>query len=182
MAKGNGDSMGRATVVAELAVHLQRRGWMLVCAESCTGGGVAAALTDLAGSSAWFDRGFVTYSNQAKQDMLGVSPETLAKFGAVSRETVTEMARGALLHSGAQLSVAISGIAGPGGGTPDKPVGTVWIAWGSAEDIRTRGLCWPVERTLFQTMIAAAGLDMIRRMILGLDSEPRYFTQRSQQR
>jgi nicotinamide-nucleotide amidase len=129
MAKGNGDSMGRATVVAELAVHLQRRGWMLVCAESCTGGGVAAALTDLAGSSAWFDRGFVTYSNQAKQEMLGVSAETLAKFGAVSRETVTEMARGALLHSGAQLSVAISGIAGPGGGTPDKPVGTVWIAW-----------------------------------------------------
>ncbi|MGB5494416.1 MAG: nicotinamide-nucleotide amidohydrolase family protein, partial [Sedimenticolaceae bacterium] len=90
--------MGRATLVAELAVHLQRRGWRLVCAESCTGGGVAVALTDMAGSSAWFDRGFVTYSNQAKQDMLGVSAATLAEFGAVSRETVTEMARGALLH------------------------------------------------------------------------------------
>jgi len=117
----------------QLGGLLQRRGWWLACAESCTGGGIAAALTDVAGSSAWFDRGFVTYSNEAKQEMLGVSAETLAHHGAVSRETVLEMARGALAHSRAQLSVAVSGIAGPTGGTPDKPVGTVWIAWATAD-------------------------------------------------
>lgn len=127
--------MDRPAIVLELADHLRRRGWWLACAESCTGGGIAAALTDMAGSSAWFDRGFVTYSNQAKQEMLGVSPETLLRYGAVSRETVLEMARGALAHSRAQLSVAVSGIAGPGGATPDKPVGTVWLAWATANDV-----------------------------------------------
>lgn len=127
--------MDRTATVLALAGLLQRRGWWLVCAESCTGGGIAAALTDVAGSSAWFDRGFVTYSNQAKQDMLGISPDTLAGFGAVSRETVIEMARGALARSRAQLSVAVSGIAGPGGGTPDKPVGTVWLAWATGTDV-----------------------------------------------
>ncbi len=115
----------------ELAAQLLRRGWWLSCAESCTGGGIAAALTDVAGSSAWFDRGFVTYSNAAKQEMLGVSADTLANFGAVSRETAVEMATGALASSGTQLSVAVTGIAGPGGGSADKPVGTVWIAWAS---------------------------------------------------
>lgn len=125
--------MKRAEIITELGGHLRRRGWWLACAESCTGGGIAAALTDIAGSSAWFDRGFVTYSNEAKQDMLGVSGTTLAHFGAVSRETVLEMASGALAHSRAQLSVAVSGIAGPGGGTPDKPVGTVWLAWATQD-------------------------------------------------
>jgi len=131
--------MDRLETVSELAGHLRRRGWWLSCAESCTGGGIAAALTDVAGSSAWFDRGFVTYSNQAKQEMLGVSADTLAGFGAVSRETAVEMARGALAHSAAQLSVAVTGIAGPGGGSPDKPVGTVWIAW-AVED-RVDAVC-----------------------------------------
>lgn len=125
--------MERAQIVAELAAQLRRRGWLMACAESCTGGGIAAALTDLAGSSSWFDRGFVTYSNQSKQEMLGVSAQTLARHGAVSRETVLEMATGALLRSGVQLSVAVSGIAGPGGGTPDKPVGTVWLAWATQD-------------------------------------------------
>jgi nicotinamide-nucleotide amidase len=121
--------MDRRETLRRLAAALQRRGWWLATAESCTGGGIAAALTGQAGSSAWFDRGFVTYSNEAKQEMLGVSAETLRRFGAVSRETVIEMARGALAHSRAHLGVAVTGIAGPGGGTPDKPVGTVWIAW-----------------------------------------------------
>ena len=94
--------MDRSETVAKLASHLQRRGWWLSCAESCTGGGIAAALTDVAGSSAWFDRGFVTYSNQAKRDMLGVADATLAAYGAVSRETVTEMASGALARSAGQ--------------------------------------------------------------------------------
>jgi len=102
---------------------------MLVTTESCTGGWVAKCITDIAGSSAWFDRGFVTYSNRAKQDMLDVAAATLEVHGAVSEATVSEMVRGALAHSRADVAVAVSGIAGPGGGAPDKPVGTVWFAW-----------------------------------------------------
>jgi nicotinamide-nucleotide amidase len=102
---------------------------MLVTAESCTGGWIAKTATEVAGSSDWFDCGMVAYSYEAKQAMLGVRPETLEQFGAVSRETVVEMVSGALVHSGASVAVAVTGIAGPGGGTPDKPVGTVWIAW-----------------------------------------------------
>lgn len=108
---------------------LKERGWMLALAESCTGGGVAEAVTSVPGSSAWFERGFVTYSNEAKIEMLGVSPQTLAGHGAVSVETVREMAVGALARSHAQAAIAISGIAGPDGGTPGKPVGTVCFAW-----------------------------------------------------
>ncbi len=102
---------------------------MLTTAESCTGGGVAQALTDIAGSSAWFERGFVTYSNIAKVEMLGVRQSTLDMHGAVSEATVREMATGALTHSHAHISLAVSGVAGPGGGTAEKPVGTVWFAW-----------------------------------------------------
>ncbi|WP_428603739.1 nicotinamide-nucleotide amidase [Sedimenticola sp.] len=101
----------------------------LATAESCTGGWIAKVLTDIAGSSLWFDRGFVTYSNQAKQEMLGVSGETLAIHGAVSEAVVREMAAGVLAKSPADLALSVSGIAGPGGGTPEKPVGTVWFAW-----------------------------------------------------
>ena len=101
----------------------------LVTAESCTGGWIAKVVTDIAGSSAWFDCGMATYSYEAKQAMLGVRPETLEHHGAVSRETALEMVSGALVHSGAGIAVAVTGIAGPGGGTSDKPVGTVWIAW-----------------------------------------------------
>lgn len=101
----------------------------MVTAESCTGGWIAKCITDIAGSSRWFERGFVTYSNQAKMEMLGVAGSTLKQYGAVSEETVREMAAGALRHSQAQLAVAVSGIAGPGGGTPEKPLGTVWLAW-----------------------------------------------------
>ena len=101
----------------------------LVTAESCTGGWIAKAVTDVAGSSAWFDCGMAAYSYEAKQAMLGVRPETLEQYGAVSRETVLEMVSGALVHSGGGIAVAVTGIAGPGGGTTDKPVGTVWIAW-----------------------------------------------------
>ncbi len=118
----------------ELGQALGQRGWLAATAESCTGGGVATAITDIAGSSGWFDRGFVTYTNEAKQQMLGVSGETLAQHGAVSEAVVLEMARGALAHSSAAISVAISGIAGPGGATEDKPVGTVWFAWADRND------------------------------------------------
>ncbi len=105
----------------------QKRGIMLATAESCTGGMIAAALTDIAGSSAVVDRGFVTYSNEAKQEMLGVREETLASVGAVSEETAREMAEGALAHSRAGIAVSVTGIAGPDGGSADKPVGLVWF-------------------------------------------------------
>ncbi|MBA2239340.1 MAG: CinA family protein [Lysobacter sp.] len=101
----------------------------LVTAESCTGGWIAKTLTDVAGSSAWFECGLAAYSYEAKQALLGVQPYTLEQHGAVSRETVIEMVSGALVHSGATYAVAVTGIAGPGGGTDEKPVGTVWIAW-----------------------------------------------------
>ncbi len=110
---------------------LQSQQKSLVTAESCTGGWIAQALTDVPGSSLWFDRGFVTYSNAAKIQMLGVKPETLQRFGAVSAQTVTEMVIGALLHSDADVAIAVTGIAGPSGGTEEKPVGTVFIAWAS---------------------------------------------------
>lgn len=113
----------------ELGEALQARGWLAATAESCTGGGVATAITDIAGSSGWFDRGFVTYTNEAKQQMLGVSIDSLLRHGAVSEAVVLEMARGGLARSDAGICVAISGIAGPGGGSDDKPVGTVWFAW-----------------------------------------------------
>ena len=101
----------------------------LVTAESCTGGWIAKTVTDVAGSSDWFDCGMAAYSYEAKQALLGVSPQTLESQGAVSRETAIEMVSGALVNSGASVGVAVTGIAGPGGGTADKPVGTVWIAW-----------------------------------------------------
>ena len=101
----------------------------LVTAESCTGGGIAQCITDIAGSSQWFDRGFVTYTNQSKQDLLGVSEKTLSTYGAVSEQTVIEMVQGALMNSPADVAVAVSGIAGPGGGSLEKPVGLVWHAW-----------------------------------------------------
>lgn len=115
--------------VAVLAEALQHRNMMLTAAESCTGGWLAKVCTDMPGSSSWFERGFVTYTNESKQEMLGVSADTLRAHGAVSEETVGEMAPGALAHSRARISVAISGIAGPGGATPEKPLGTVCFAW-----------------------------------------------------
>jgi nicotinamide-nucleotide amidase len=115
---------------AQVGGLLKAHGLMLATAESCTGGGVAQAITDVAGSSAWFERGFITYSNLAKQQMLGVSEATLNRYGAVSEAAVREMVAGALASSAAQVALAVSGIAGPDGGTPDKPVGTVWFAWG----------------------------------------------------
>lgn len=113
----------------ELARRLLARGWMLATAESCTGGMIAAACTDLSGSSQWFERGFVTYSNEAKAELLGVDPALIARDGAVSEVVARAMAFGALRHSHAQVSVAVTGVAGPTGGSPDKPVGTVWFGF-----------------------------------------------------
>lgn len=117
----------------EVGEALSERGLMLATAESCTGGWVAQAVTSVAGSSRWFERGFVTYANVAKQEMLGVDAKTLALFGAVSEAAVREMAAGAISHSHADIALSVSGIAGPGGGSEDKPVGTVWFGWAVKE-------------------------------------------------
>lgn len=117
------------SLAQEVAATLQQQKLMLVSAESCTGGWIAKTLTDLPGSSAWFDGGVVTYSYEAKESLLGVHRGTLERTGAVSEETVLEMVSGALARFGAGMAVAVTGIAGPSGGTPDKPVGTVWIGW-----------------------------------------------------
>lgn len=118
-----------ARLAIELGAALRRTRSKLAIAESCTGGWVAKCVTDIAGSSQWFDRGFVAYTNRAKQDLLGVSPQALLQFGAVSAQVAKEMAEGAILRSNADAALAITGIAGPDGGSPDKPVGTVWFAW-----------------------------------------------------
>jgi nicotinamide-nucleotide amidase len=113
----------------ELGRRLTAKKALLAVAESCTGGLVAKRVTDVAGSSGWFERGLVVYSNQAKQDLLGISADLLAQSGAVSRECAEAMARGLLVMTPAHWAVAITGIAGPGGGSPEKPVGLVWLAW-----------------------------------------------------
>lgn len=124
-----------------LGDRLLARGWMLATAESCTGGWVGQLVTALPGSSAWYERGFITYANDAKVEMLGVAPEILAQHGAVSEETAMAMAAGALRHSHAQATLAISGIAGPGGGTPQKPVGLVCYGWALADGTLLSSTC-----------------------------------------
>ena len=120
-------------IAMQIGNALKSHGLMLATAESCTGGAVASTVTEIAGSSGWFECGFVTYSNNAKHEILGVSQDTLIRCGAVSEAVVREMVAGVLNHTHAQVALAVSGIAGPGGGTLDKPVGTVWFAWGIRE-------------------------------------------------
>ncbi|VAW82821.1 Nicotinamide-nucleotide amidase [hydrothermal vent metagenome] len=147
-------------LLESLAAKLVSRDEMLATAESCTGGWVAKICTDLAGSSAWFERGFVTYSNQAKQDMLGVSADTLADHGAVSEQTVREMVDGALSRSQARWALAISGIAGPGGGSAGKPVGSVWFGWGGPSGWRRSQLhCFAGDRDAVRRQAVWQALD-----------------------
>lgn len=124
-------------LAAKVGAALKARGWKLVTAESCTGGWVAMALTAIAGSSEWFERGYVTYSNAAKRDDLGVAEATLRRCGAVSEDTAREMAAGALNKAGAQVALAITGVAGPSGGSPGKPVGLVCFAWTDGSKMRS---------------------------------------------
>ncbi len=118
-----------AEIVGLVAELIQKKGQMLVTAESCTGGMIAAACTDVAGSSHWFERGFVSYSNAAKTGLLGVDTALIDQHGAVSEPVARAMAAGAITHSKAQISIAVTGVAGPGGGSAEKPVGTVWFGW-----------------------------------------------------
>lgn len=150
----------------------------LTTAESCTGGLIASLLTKEAGASASFHAGFVTYDNAIKSAVLNVDDNLLAKFGAVSEETVKAMAVGALAKSNSDYVIAVSGIAGPDGGTEEKPVGTVWIAWGDVNAIDSVCLQVKSNRWHFQNIVAAIGLDLIRRKLQRLNSTPRYFIER----
>ncbi|OYW38705.1 MAG: damage-inducible protein CinA [Hydrogenophilales bacterium 12-61-10] len=139
MARVNDEELRQ--LAAELGDMLRARGWMVATAESCTGGWVGQLLTSIPGSSAWYERGFITYANAAKQEMLGVPAATLESCGAVSEETASAMAAGALAHSHAQAALAISGVAGPGGGTPQKPVGLVCYGWALADGTHMSSTC-----------------------------------------
>ncbi len=155
----NEDSL-LARRVAELAELLAAKGLKLSTAESCTGGWLAKCLTDRPGSSAWFEFGFVTYGNNAKHDLLGVRADTLRDHGAVSQQVAEQMAIGARRVSGADLAVAITGIAGPTGGSPDKPVGTVWLAWaGPADQLGAEKRELPGDRIAVRSQAVAEALD-----------------------
>ena len=146
--------------MTDLADILQKNSWRMATAESCTGGMIAAACTDLAGSSNWFERGFVSYSNEAKTELLGVDAALITRHGAVSEAVVRAMVQGAVRHSRAQVAVAVTGVAGPGGGGPARPVGTVWFGWatpagvvsemrrfdGDRAAVRTATVCHALER------------------------------------
>ncbi|WP_425256654.1 CinA family protein [Rubrivivax sp. RP6-9] len=144
--------------VLALAERLRARGAMLATAESCTGGLIAAACTAVAGSSDWFERGFVTYSNAAKTELLGVPAALIAAHGAVSEPVARAMVQGALRQSHATLAVAVTGIAGPGGAVPGKPVGTVWLAWGTAAGVQAELLQLPGDRSAVREATVAAAL------------------------
>lgn len=143
--------------LADLLIHLDHT---LAVAESCTGGAIAAALTSQAGSSRWFERGFVVYSNRSKIEMLGVSEESAVRDGSVSETVAREMARGALEHSHASVSVAVTGVAGPGGGSAEKPVGTVWLAWSlRGGDTRSRKMSFDGDRVQIREQSIEAALN-----------------------
>ncbi|WP_427771373.1 CinA family protein [Comamonas thiooxydans] len=158
---------GIEELVRQLAARLTEKGWMLATAESCTGGMIAAACTDLAGSSQWFERGFVTYSNEAKTEMLGVPAELIARHGAVSEEVVRAMAEGAIRHSRAQVSIAVTGIAGPGGGSVEKPAGTVWFSWSLNAEVQSHALLLEGGRAQVRRSSVRHALQQLLKLIGG---------------
>ena len=175
-----GENGTRLTQALNLA--LAESGKTIVTAESCTGGAIAAGITSEAGSSAVFNGGFVVYSNAMKNSILGVDLELLERFGAVSEPVVLAMAEGALDKSGSDVAIAISGIAGPDGGTDEKPVGLVWMAWGSKGDIKVRRFFLPMSRVAFQRTATAIAMDLVRREVLGLPTHVDYFSELKRRR
>ena len=160
-----------ALLTEQVSNALHKRQLCLATAESCTGGWVAKLITDIVGSSAWFERGFVTYTNESKQQMLGVEPAIIHEQGAVSEETVRAMASGALTYSQAHFSLAITGIAGPGGGTPFKPVGLVWFAWAQRQDdgmvVATQQQIFSGERDAIRRQAVAHALQGLLELLHG---------------
>ncbi|MDU7559052.1 MULTISPECIES: CinA family protein [unclassified Pseudomonas] len=159
-------------LAAELGRHLQTLNAHVTTAESCTGGGIAEAITRIAGSSAWFEAGFVTYSNQQKTLQLDVPQALFTQVGAVSREVVEAMVRGAQAHSDARFAVAVSGVAGPGGGSPEKPVGTVWLAWGVGDEVTAECRHFPGDRDEVRRQTVIAALEgLIRRTVREIENQ-----------
>ncbi len=154
-------------LVLRLADALRGRGWRLATAESCTGGLIAAACTDVAGSSDWFERGFVPYSNAAKTELLGVDAALIAAQGAVSEGVARAMVAGAMARAPVQLAVAVTGIAGPGGAVPGKPVGTVWLAWGTAAGVQAERLQLAGDRAAVRAGTVQAALRRLVEAALG---------------
>ena len=166
--------------IAEYVVDLLiKNNQKITLAESCTGGLIASLLTEVSGASQVFEAGFVTYSNGIKSKILKVNQQDLSANGAVSQQTVIAMAQGALEQSAADYTIAVSGIAGPNGGSKEKPVGTVWLAWGKQGHIKTQCLLIPYPRQYFQQYVAAIGLDLVRRFILNTSQVPHYITERA---
>lgn len=165
------DSTTLAESVYQLLLQRQKK---VTTAESCTGGLIASSLTEVPGVSSVFEAGMVTYSNRIKQQFLSIDSQDFSD-GAVSEPVVIAMAKGAIAKSNADYAIAASGIAGPDGGSDEKPVGTVWIAWGTADAISTRELLIKRPRVAFQKMVTAISLDLLRRELLGIESQPRYF-------
>jgi nicotinamide-nucleotide amidase len=165
--------------LAEVVVNLlAERSLKVTCVESCTGGRIASMITEVSGSSHVFEAGFVTYANHIKTSVVGVTEEILNSYGAVSEPVVKQMLIGALKASNADLGVAVSGIAGPSGGSDDKPVGTVWLAWGSKEKVQAHQFYFPGNRLFFQKIVSALALDLLRRELLDIDEEADYFQTR----
>ena len=153
-------------LVETLATELRSRGLMLATAESCTGGLIAAACTDVSGSSDWFERGFVTYSNAAKTELLSVPAALIDEHGAVSEPVARAMAAGALSHSRAQLSVSVTGVAGPTGGSADKPVGTVWLAWATPAGVTAERCHFTGDRAAVrQATVVQAVTGLLERLL-----------------
>ena len=165
------ESTTLATSVIDL---LKKKNGKLSTAESCTGGLIASLITENAGASAVFEAGFVTYSNAIKESVINVDKAALKDQGAVSEIVAKQMVQGAITRSGSDYAVAVTGVAGPDGGSADKPVGTVWIAWGTTERVKTQRLLLPGKRKWFQQMVAAITLDLLRRELLSIEETPRY--------
>ncbi len=166
------------SLAKHVLLKLSDKDLKITTAESCTGGLIASMLTREAGASALFEAGFVTYSNAMKTKLLDVPEKLLSEYGAVSQEVVIAMAQGALKSSSADLAIAVSGIAGPDGGSSDKPVGTVWIAWGTKNNLKSVCLLMPLPRSYFQKYVASIGLDLIRRELMNNQETPHYVVER----
>ncbi len=170
-----GEIINQPLTMAEHVIHLlQQKQRTITLAESCTGGMIASMLTKVSGASKIFETGFVTYANQSKEKILGVSPSDLNNFGAVSKQTVLAMAQGALTISKADFVIAVSGIAGPTGGSEEKPVGTVWLAWGDNSFIQTQCFILNAPRDYFQRYVSLVALDLIRRQLIESNEIPNY--------
>jgi nicotinamide-nucleotide amidase len=161
----NSVTAARQALTAQVADQLLSKKLMLATAESCTGGLIAAACTDLAGSSIWFERGFVSYSNAAKTELLGVPTDLIETHGAVSEPVARAMVEGALRHSRAQVAVAVTGVAGPGGGSPDKPVGTVWFGWATPDGVVTDKRCFDGDRQQVRDATVQHALLRLRQLL-----------------